>query len=67
MIEAEKELDESQLNQNLHNLRVARHGQNELMEQYRLDLAALEYQLTVIKKNAESLNNRCYKRTRLEP
>lgn len=60
-------MDESQLNQNLHDLRAARHDQNELMDQYRLDLAALEYQLSVIKKNAESLDNRCYKRTRLEP
>lgn len=68
--EAEKELDESPLNQNLRDLKAKRHEQSKLIEQYKLEVSHLEYQLSVIKKNAESLDsleNRCFKRTRLEP
>lgn len=65
--EAEKELDVSGLNHNLKHEKAKRHQQLELTERYRLELSALEYQLSVIKMNAESLENRCFKRTRLEP
>jgi hypothetical protein len=65
--EAENEFDESNLNENLKNLKAKRHEQKQLIEHYELDIAALEYQVSVIKRNAESLENRCFKRTRLEP
>lgn len=48
-------------------LKAERHEQTLLIEEYELEVAALEYQVSVIKKNAESLENRCFKRTRLEP
>lgn len=65
--EAEKELDESHLNHNLNDLKSKRHEQLQLIERYMLDISYLEYQLSVIKMNAESLEHRCFKRTRLEP
>lgn len=65
--EAEKELDKSHLNHNLKDLKAKRHEQSNLIEQYKLEVSHLEHQLSVIKKNAASLENRCFKRTRLEP
>ena len=41
--------------------------QNEIIEQYKVEVAVLEHEIKVIKDNAESLENRCFKRTRLEP
>ena len=67
LVKAEKNLEESQLNENLMFLKAERHEQTLLIEEYELEVAALEYQVSVIKKNAESLENRCFKRTRLEP
>lgn len=66
LIEAEKELEESQLNHNLNILKAQRHDQTTLIDRYKLEIAELEYQVAVIKENAESLERKCFKRTRLE-
>lgn len=63
----ERELEESQLNEKLRILRAKRQEQKLVIEQYELEISALEYQVSVIKRNADSLDKRCYKRTRLEP
>lgn len=65
--EAETLMKESRLEQNLKNLRGKRLKQTTKLEQYRLEISMLEYQLSVIKMNSESLERRCFKRTRLEP
>lgn len=65
--EAEKELDESHLKNHLNDLKARRHEQSKIIEQYKLEVSHLEHQISIIKKNAASLENRCFKRTRLEP
>lgn len=65
--QVEKDFKESGLDHKMKELRARRFNQQQILEQYSLELAALEYQVSVIKRNAESLEHRCFKRTRLEP
>lgn len=65
--EAETELKESGLEQSLKNLRGKRLKQRTTIDQYEVEMSMLEYQLSVIKMNANALESRCFKRSRLEP
>lgn len=69
--EAEKELEGGRLDDNLKEMRATLFNQQKLLEQYSLELAAQEYQFSVIVRNLKSLDDdlsyRCFRRTRLEP
>jgi septation ring formation regulator EzrA len=65
--EAENELEVTQLNQKIKNLKEQRETQNELIRKYKVEIAELEHELAVIRENVKSLDERCQKRTQLEP
>lgn len=67
MLQAEQELDKSGLDGKILELKAAQHNRQMLIKQYLEDIAELEYQISVIKKNEESLEDKCFRRTRLEP
>jgi hypothetical protein len=68
--EAERLYDESKIDQKIRDFKAKRHNQEFLMENYKQQIAEMEYQLSVIKRNAESLqkeNQKCFRRIGLEP
>lgn len=65
--EAENELEATQLNQKIKNLWEQREAQNELIRKYKVEIAELEHELATIRENVKSLEDRCYRRTQLEP
>lgn len=65
--EAEDELEATQLRLKVKDLKEQREKQNELIENYKVQIALLEHEITVIRENVESLSDRCLKRTKLEP
>lgn len=65
--EAESELETTQLSQKIKNLKDQREEQNELIKKYEVEMAELEHELAVIRENVKSLEDRCYRRTQLEP
>jgi len=65
--EVENDLNESKLLQKYENMKAQRQQQEEIIENYKVQIAFLEHEVKTIKENAESLENRCFKRTRLEP
>ncbi|CAG9800447.1 unnamed protein product [Chironomus riparius] len=65
--EIEGDLNESKLAQKYEDMKAQRQQQEETIENYKVHIAFLEHEVKTIKENAESLENRCFKRTRLEP
>lgn len=65
--EAEQELEATKLDGRIRLLQNMKSHQNNLIQNYEIEISALEYQVSVIKNNAESLEHKCFKRTRLEP
>ena len=65
--EIEGDLNESKLAQKYEYIKAQRQQQDEIIENYKVQIAFLEHEVKTIKENAESLENRCFKRTRLEP
>jgi peptidoglycan hydrolase CwlO-like protein len=57
----------TQLNQKIKKLKEQRETQNELIRKYKVEIAELEHELAVIRENVKSLDERCQKRTQLEP
>jgi cell division protein FtsB len=60
-------LDETELIQKITALKAQRQEQDDLIAKYKIEIAFLEHQASIIKENAELLEDKCFKRTRLEP
>lgn len=67
LIKAEQELAATKLDERIRVLQNMKSHQNKLIQNYEIEISALEYQVFVIKGNAASLQHKCFKRTRLEP
>lgn len=67
LIKAEQELAATKLDERIRILQNMKSHQNNLIQNYEIEISELEYQVTVIKDNAASLQHKCFKRTRLEP
>lgn len=66
-MKAEQELDENGLDGKILKLKAEKHNRSMQIKRYNEDIAELEYQMSVLKKNADSLEDKCFRRTRLEP
>lgn len=60
-------MEATQIRLKINNLKEQRDEQDQLIEQYKVEIASLEHEVAIIRENAESLTEDCVKRTKLEP
>lgn len=60
-------MEATQIMLKIKNLKEQREEQDQLIEQYKVEIASLEHEVAIIKENAKSLTEECVKRTKLEP
>ncbi|KAG5678166.1 hypothetical protein PVAND_007859 [Polypedilum vanderplanki] len=61
------EIEDTKLIEKINKLKAQQQEQNDMIAKYKMEIAVLEHQIKEIKANADSLEEKCFKRTRLEP
>lgn len=60
-------MEATQIMLKIKKLKEQREEQDQLIEQYKVEIASLEHEVAIIRENAKSLTEECVKRTKLEP